>query len=79
VTNACDNNNNNNKNNNVESQRLNEFSIHSGKKKEENCMYTSADFALVVGRFLVRRLPGVHRAAGVHRFVSPFAHLFITY
>lgn len=42
-------------------------------------MRTSADSALVVGRFLVRRLPGVHRAAGVHRFVSPFAHFFITY
>jgi len=39
----------------------------------------SADSALVVGRFLVRRLPGVHHAAGVHRFVSPFAHFFITY
>ena len=41
-------------------------------------MRTSADSALVVGRFLVRRLPGVHRAAGVHRFVSPFAHFFST-
>jgi hypothetical protein len=57
---------------------MNFRSIRERRKKRmrESHALTSADSALVVGRFLVRRLPGVHHAAGVHRFVSPFAHFF---
>jgi len=43
-----------------------------GRKKKRDSFLTSADSALVVGCSLVRR--GC-RAARVHRFVSPFAHL----
>jgi len=43
-----------------------------GRKKKGDSFLTSADSALVVGCSLVRR--GC-RAARVHRFVSPFAHL----
>ena len=43
------------------------------KRRLDSFLLTSADSALVVGCSLVRR--GC-RAARVHRFVSPFAHLF---
>ena len=55
--------------------------IFAGKKKvkqraRNSFLLTSADSALVVGCSLVRR--GC-RAARVHRFVSPFAHLSFSF
>ena len=44
------------------------------RERLDSFLLTSADSALVVGCSLVRR--GC-RAARVHRFVSPFAHLFL--
>ena len=49
---------------------------HRAKLKKRDSFLTSADSALVVGCSLVRR--GC-RAARVHRFVSPFAHLFFLF